>query len=644
MRLRRWSDGDEKIAKLSELQRLLALGELAVVTTPATTDQAIDILTRNDAERAYVRALPTDGKSLAQIQMLLVRRRWLDALASYGYRGAKAGDLWDMDLRSIEMKFQLPRVSPNTLEVWMALGEQGGAALIPAYNLRGGKGHGRIHSVLEQFYLESISSARQAAIPLRPASIHSDVMSRVEANNTAFEKAHQMNLSGEASGVENPPAGLVVPPSASTSTRRFLAMVTPYERDVARMGKGRADKHHAPTGARITAELPGLVTEFDDLDTKVFVVSKLTGLGWGRPWLTAGVDQRSSFPVGASWSNKPRSATSAINALVHSILPKDMTALGLGETGLCWEAFGYPTQSVFDNALFNGERFVSLGTDVSDPGWARPYQPRDKREIEFLNRESVAFFKTLPGWRGDLNDPEALKLGLKTATMDDDDFRYRFFKWLLGVYADAPMTDGLSRRQKYLQTGELSLRAKLPPDPNRLRLLAAVPYRDAVIWNSGGIRILGLQFQSEALYARWIRTPGGQIRVHVRIASEDLRQLFVEIPGQSTYLVLPCLNLDYVLGMNLYQQKLVLKMCRVKKVTNPAIRDMYIVRAELAKMTTQLRRSHKVSQRRMAERTGDLPAGAAPPAGTELITEAEKEYRELDEVEMVTEDAGWIDG
>ncbi|WP_144006561.1 hypothetical protein [Pelomonas sp. KK5] len=613
--------------KTESLERLASLkdcGELSIIDTPESMESIVDLVSRNDEERRQLLVLPLDGCSDATVRETAVRIRWLRALHDIGYYGFKASQLWAMDIQHLAQKLSLPVRTSVVLAGWEARGANDASALIPGFSRRGGANQARINPEADELLASVIVDARNGKYQLRPSSVYSELQHRIDKKNL------------------EPDRRFAVPkPSLSTVTRRFRGQVSTYERDVARLGKGPADRLHEATGVRRNVGAPGLVYEFDDLDSKTFVIDEVTGLGWGRPWITAGVDQHSKFPVGVQFDNKPRSAWSAICALVNSIEVKDMTALGLGGLGLQWESYGYPCGTIFDNATYNDERFVSLDADIADPGWARPFKPRDKREIEYLNRQTVAFFRTLPGWRGPLDDPDALKEGLESAVMSLEKFRRLYFKWLLGDYSNSPMSNGRTPREMYTEAGQMDLRARMPPDPRRLRLLRTIPLGSGLRWSSSGVRTMGLVYQNEELYRRWIRRPGGRLLVDARIDAEDISQLFISIPGTNELLILPCLSQTYAHHMTLYQQKLVLKLCRQKKLTHPSLTELFATRHELAAMTAKLRVSGKVRDRRRAVRAGAVPNGSKPSTKTEAVHDLQQAYEDLDAVEVSEGAVGW---
>ena len=630
-----------KSLSLDQLLKLRPGIDIQVLPKPDSPKSMVELLTESDAVRDQIMKLPTAGASPAQLRALVQRVAWVIALKDEGYVSFRPGDLWQQDLKFFARKHDLEGTpTAETLARWAAADLKEGSNLIPRYPSRGGKGQPRVDMRSADMLGAVLAKARDARsddadkIRLTPTDIQSHLNALIDDKNKPQETEAQ-------SRAPSPIPYL----SLSTITRELNRVISPYERDVAKLGKRQADRKHSATARRPVIEFAGGITEFDDLDTKVFCIDRGTGLGWGRPWLTQGVDQRSSFIVGTAMSPKARSAISAATALVDSIEVKDLTPYGAALHGLHWEAFGYPAGTLFDNAVYNNQRIVSLNADVGDPGWARPFSPQDKRVVEYVNGQTVhGFCDRLPGFRGALDDPDALKEGLKTAVIYEDELRTLHLKWMLGDYSNRPMKDGFAPRQKYLELGGIQFRSRVPPDTRKLRMLRMLQFPELLKWGRNGIKIMGLTYQSVDKYKKWIRRDGGSMRVEASIDPDDLSVLYITVPDSQIVLAIPCLEEDYVRGLTLFQQKLILKMCYQRKLSNPSLHDMYFHREELRKLTVELARSGKVRERRASVRTGDVP-GAPAASAKELkptaVHDLQNSYEQLDAVEMNRSEEGW---
>jgi len=629
--LRHWSSDEKRIAKISDLDSLRGGIDFSIISQPRNGEELAALLARDDAERRYLKKLPLDELSPAQLAQTLIKIRWLLALHRSGYHQFKPSELWEPDIISLAKKNQLDVVSPETLAKWEAEHlSGGGAGLVPHFDLRGGPGRYRCDPIAIEVLLETIRDGKQGLlrnsagkIVLTIECVASAATHRINVKNYEPDRKKQIQV-----------------PSVSTIGRVYHTQVTLYEHDLVNRGRTYADRKHKPTGRRPTIDFPGGVTEFDDLDTKLFCVSARTHLPWGRAWLTHGLDQFSDFLAGRTFSPRARSEVSAIEALVNSIEPKSVPSTIVGRDGLPvkWEAQGYPVQGLFDNALYNNQRIVSLDADVADPGWARPFEPADKRGIEYHNGQVVAYLMTIPGARGPKDDPDAIKEGLATAILTDEQLDHALLHWELVVHANKPMKDGRTPREKYLETGQIPLRPRMPPDVRRLRLLRMVRFKEKHTWNANGIRVMGLTYNDPDLYRMWINRPGGRIKVAVRLDPWDLGTLHVDVPGTDYVLELPCLEKSYVDGLTLYQHQLIRKLCSQSKRRHPSLADFHWGREKLRQMMLEWERSGKVRERRKAARAGKVPDAKT---SMEAVHDAEIGCDDLDSVEMEQDDAGW---
>jgi putative transposase len=433
------------------------------------------------------------------------------------------------------------------------------------------------------------------------------------------------------------PAGATPIPMLSKSTirRRVESTLSPFELVEAKEGRKAAERFANATGGRIGIDTPGAITEFDDMDAKVFCVSERTGLGWGRPFITYGVDQSSAYPVGRSFGRHARSAASAVDCVVNAASTKPVITTAAGKT-LEWTAKGFCTQAVFDNALYNNERIVTLGADVCDAAWARPYQPTDKREVEYLNGRTRRWLEEQPGYRGPKDDVEALKHGLGTAIFTFEELSSRHLIWLVGAYSNKPMGDGLSRKQKYEEQGRLQLRPRYPVDERRLRALRMVPLAKELTWTRNGLKYANLLYQDESMFRLLVRRPG-RMKVRIRIDPECLWVLYVEAPD-GMLLEVPCINQQYAAGLNHYQHKQILKICKEQKKRNPDLPILHAALEELRNHTAQWCTSGKVRERKKAERTGELPAKPK----VEAVHDLELGYDSIAAIEMDADDEGYV--
>ena len=607
---------ERKRAPMSALRALRPGIDFSILNDEAAGKEMVELLIEDDRLRKEIDRLPTDGLSRSAKAELIRRLKWVNQLHEHGFRSFQTCELTDLEIAFMAKQAELPVYTAETLQEWEALGSKDASKLIPTFDQRGGPGIPRANSTSHLILADVFTDARdeKKSVMLRPTDILREHRARIDKRN------------GEAGCQE------VIPYlSLSTVARTFQRNVSPYERDVARFGKRRADRKHTPTGRRPKVEFAGGITEMDDLDTKVFCIDERSGIAWGRPWLTSGVDSATDYLCGVHFNPDTRSAISCVKAIINSIEVKpDMSLVSEELRGVTWHASGYPLGFRLDNTLYNNERIATLNADVADTEWARPYTPTEKRAVEYSNGLIMRFFRDLPGRRGPLGDREAIKEGVSTAVLTYQKLRELFFVHQLRVLMKAPMKDGRSREQKYLEDGGLKLRSRFPPDTRRLRLLGMMKFPNKLKWGPGGIRAMHLTFNHPEAYRKWISRSGGSMMVHASIDDENPGFLYVEIPDTGKVLELDCLDPDYIRGLTLRQHQLIVKMCSQMKRTNPSIKDLYAGFQALRLLTEQSCQSKKIRERKKAAQTGELPAKAI----TEAVSDAEYEYDELMKTEM----------
>lgn len=291
------------------------------------------------------------------------------------------------------------------------------------------------------------NALEQAADPtsgkLRAVKVHNAVNSMIQQRNGAVSIIQRPGYVIEVHqkpDAEAQERALDVP-SLPTVTRRFNDRFTPYAICVRNEGKKRADQKFREAGARIRVDQALDIVHYDDTDTAIFLIDPTTGLPWGRCWLTAGVDERTSAVLGYSLSERPRSSESAFEAVVHGIYPKDPSS---PDFSLCrgkWEWYGQHGIVNLDNASYNATLQLQASVLEFDAeiAFSRPHHPTDKPDIEHFNhRLKSEFIQDLPGWVGPKEDRELLDVGLGSAAMSLDEFRKRLVAWIVDEYSNKP--------------------------------------------------------------------------------------------------------------------------------------------------------------------------------------------------------------
>jgi putative transposase len=431
-------------------------------------------------------------------------------------------------------------------------------------------------------------------------------------------------------------------PISESTVRRFVAATVPaIERAERRLGRKRSQKiFRSNSGARDSAVRPLEMSEYDDVDTGVFLVDERNGMPWGRAIVTNGIDQCTLIDLGYELGDKPRDYHSAFAAVCDSLRPKPDCQPG--EMG-----YGVQGGMLLDNAPYNAGMSMQHQSRTAKllMSMARPFGSTEKTCVEHFNHVvKDDFCPSLPGWRGQKGDAEGLKRGIATATLSLQAFRAAYRTWVCKVYANKPGDDGYTPKQRWLQYYAKHAPAVRYSD-EQLALFRLRPV-ELTFRPSGGLMRLRLRYDSQEL-RRLRQHIGARRKVIAYTEPEDLTRIYVLNPLTSTMFLVPTTeDLHYVSTVNERQHRLVVALQRTRKIENPSMKDLQEGRLELAKLVAQARNSHKLLTRRWARRAGfdgesegaDLDSPTDTPSargdGMILVTELEDEVMQLQEVDL----------
>ena len=525
---------------------------------------------------------------------------------------------------------QLPQLS--TLYAWsLKLDKAGGdsRAIVPNFSDRGGRGNSRLLPSVEKAKADAIDAIRYSK----------------DLRITAVELEHQISNRlidrfGHEFAVQHGP-------SRSTCSRVVKSQFSAYEVCLRNKGADAAALMWRTWYPRDRSARPLEVVEFDDKDSRVFLIDEETNLPFGRGHVTCGVDQYNQLPLGFSISEQSRSTWSALSCLVECMVPHDMTREEFEHVRQLDLPWGKPAIAVFDNATYNHVADISASTREANviPAWATPYTPTEKACIEYFNgRMDRDYFSRLGGYGGPKVSRDGLKQGVESAVNDRRTFVQGLMKWAYGVYANEPSVDGLTRWQGWLQALR-NVTRRFPYDIYRLTL--APTLRHKVHLRPEGVLFTGIPYWSDRLL-KLMKEHGPKAEVSFRYHPQNLNSIFVLDPTSRTYFEVPSSMPEYTRGLTLYQHRLVRKMARLRRKANPALADMLREKEELRKLVSQSKRSKKLRDRKWAGRVGVV--GDDGPAGKELkpkepeiivVTDLEDQTITIDEVEMEAAEEGW---
>lgn len=627
---------DCRIIKLPTLLAQIGLGKII----PAEDDDLLRAINRDnfaeDDQQVLIK-LPTADLSEAQIDHVLILMRYIRGLRQLDYQSlSPKNPTIQLDIKKLHRHFgDQSRPVPKAAWIYswaLKLDKAGGdpRALIPHYDKRGGKGNKKIAKEVRTAIKQVLDRKRDdPKAPIKTFDVLGDVRSVIQ-----IEHPTQPELTFAANW--------------STVDRWIKEQFSAYELCRRNHGRAQADQRFRDWYPREKSEFPLAVWETDDTDSCIFTVDERSGLPAGRAHLTPVIDQHSQAIAGLEMSEKPRSAWSAISALVNAILPSDPEALDFAQTESGCEFYGKPGVIVFDNALYNHSNDIeimaaSLGFIA---GWAKPYTPTEKAYQEgWHGRLKRDFLPNLAGFRGDKKSREGLQEGMASATMGLLEFRQALYKWIYDVYCNTPLADGVTARQKW----HLGLRWGKPRIPLDVwgHKLAPCLHKTLKL-RPEGVLFCGLIYSAPFLTALR-KKHGHNVDTLFRYNPGNLGEIYVQDPITKAFIPVLCTDQAYAEGLTLYQHKLIRKLCTAQKIRNPSIPQLLLYREKLRLLTEQLRFSNRLKDRKRAARTGDVPADAdspsntkkSPPEVTITVTELEDKLINIEEVEMELDDDGW---
>ncbi|MDD5249121.1 MAG: Mu transposase C-terminal domain-containing protein [Rhodocyclaceae bacterium] len=608
---------------------------LIVPSTMEEEQQAFHGVVSTDPTDKVLDGIPIDMLSEAQRRHLRSVLKYISELRRLGYECLRPTPLLRLDYERVrhqmrDAKPPLADLALSTIYEWsLVLDKSGGdaRAVVPMFQERGGRGKWRVPQVAD-------AAIRKVFVQLR-----ADTNAKIRACDVEDRVMHIVCM--EVGQAQTP----LVMPGRSTISRRIKTEFSAYELTRRNKGKALADKEFRTSFPRDRAEWPLEVLEFDDKDSRIFLIDEGTGLPYGRGFVTPGMDQYSRVPMGFSISELPRSAWSAICALTNAILPKDPSAPEYVLVRSPIEFAGKPGIALFDNATYNHVEEIDNAAREIDltPAWAKPRTPTEKTVVENFNGIMDArFFSTLPGYAGHKSDRAGLVRGTASANMSKEQFEQLLLKWAYDDYCNAPGEEGYTPRQRWHEHTRM-VKPRFPLDIYRLKIVPTL--RHTVSLRPEGILFTGLIYQNDRLQ-KLRRTIGAKARVEFRYDPRDMSIVYVFDALARQLFVVPSANLEYTRGLTLYQHRLIRKMARLRRKTNPSIPELQETREELRILVEQSRGSTKKRERMMARRAGNVPGqppttDSSPPSSPVEMTDLEAQVADIDDVEMEVGDEGW---
>lgn len=592
-----------------------------------------EIQIQNDKSVSIQRGNRTE--SAVAVQDMMHRKMWIENLKNAGIERI-VDEPW---VRSAINKLaqgalqDIKRYSISTLQGTarkLRAADNDWTQVIPKYSKRGGAGGTRLESEVESIIKTQIDSIKaDPKLRIVKKQIVQDIQTQILDLNIGKR--------------ENP----LEMPSASTIIRRIDRHIEAYDIHIRNRGKESAAKEYRINSyPRNNSQYPLLVSEYDDTDSGVFLIDERSGLPFGRGYITHGVCQNTKLPLGFSLGHEARSYTSAIRAITSSLLPKEQTSPDYINCVNPWIGYGVQGEILMDNATYNKSYSLGQASDNLNALFSltRPFGPTEKRDIEAFNAIVKSdLCPTLPGYRGEKDDPDAVKNGMASAALTVQQLRRYYTKWVTDIYQNKPGDDGYTPRErweKHFKSHSPSIRWSA----EQLALFTLRWERNTYKFrDSGGILRLGLTYDSAEFEV--LRSKLGSIgSVHLAYNTDDLSYIYVKNPYSKDLLKVPCVDTSvYASGLSNYQQKLILKICRERGNKNPNIREMVAGRKVLARLVAQDAKSNKLRTRQKAYRVGDPghvdepteeAATTSPPQPPQTIVMTALEYS-IQQLELI---------
>lgn len=605
----------EKVASEAEVLRALHSGVL-VTQADALDQEAKQVL--DSAQQVALRGRFVTDKALA---VMLTKVKWLRAL-----REAGVTDLRDCPaLRQIMSRLHLTEMKgaawlqPATLRDAQRRLDASGAdplTLLPMYEARGGRSQTRLDRAVENIISDVIILFREdKSRKLFVRHIDEEIRARV--------------LEAKAAA----PAMTLRMPGYSTIGRRVHREFSAFEIHVRNHGHKAAIRRFRENAIRIVAERPLEVAEADDTDASVFLIDHITGLPFGRAFLTSSVDQSTEMPLGANLSHHYRDSASATDCILNGLCPKDVTLDEFAGLNKPWLGYGQPGITLLDNATYNHSQITqsAIHRVGQVAALAKPFAATEKSVIETFNkRVKEGLVSRLAGSKGRKGDTEALKRGEASAIYTVRDFKQAYARWVTEEHVYQPRADGRSIRERWEQFFS-DHRPTVRWSREQIKFFRMVP-REIRFRESGGLLVHQLRYGGPAVEALR-RTLGATASVTVFVDPNDLTYVLVQHPHSHALLHAACLeDPRYTVGLTLRQQRLILSMCREMKRLNPDMVDLIAGRTKLHVLTEQQRRSNKlrIRQRGTLNHVHLVPLEATSDSATDaaLRRRAKKEASE----------------
>ena len=434
--------------------------------------------------------------------------------------------------------------SRTSIERWLKDFVESGydiRSLVPDTHLYGGKGKSRLDTECEKIISEVLEECKNHPANRTVVDVYDAVVNGIAKANSLL-----------------PPGEQLKPPGIATMYHRVDAA---GKEEILRRRPSRleaqADSPVNP-GPRPTRIMERM--EIDDTRLDLIVVDEEDRLPIGRPTLAFALDGHSAYPCGLYVGFEPPSYRTAMECLLHAILPKPDCQQLYG-TKHPWPVYGLPETLVIDNGdAYNNRHLKNACGQLGIILELMPVKkPWFKGRIErFFRTNNKGLIHSLPG----TTFSNILEKG------DYDSFRHScislsgFIELLHVFFLDryarewhkgAGPSGGIPAKlwEESMQSGYLPC---LHHSADELRKILYRSEERTV--QRSGIDYESLRYQSPNLASLRSRLKPGET-VEVKVNPADLGAVYVYDESISDWLEVPAVDQDYAQGLSLWKHRVI---------------------------------------------------------------------------------------
>lgn len=433
---------------------------------------------------------------------------------------------------------------------------------------------------------------------------------------------------------------------------REIERLPHYEKTAARYGKGVADQVHKIVQKAPVVKRPLERVEIDHTVMNLLLIDEDTGLLIGRPTITVAVDCFTRWVVGFYIGFEPPGWQSVMHCLRHAISGKEDLRKRFPKIKHEWAVCGVPETIVVDNGREFHSKSLEMACEALDI--QIQYSPRAapwyKGTVErsFLTVETTL----LPGTNG-RRISQLLKKSEYDPTKDAvatlTNLTEAFCMWVVDQYSQVYHCGLKGTPAHAWQKAQET--APLPRTPaNQSDLMIVLSNVEEKPVHRYGVELNGIEYQSEELgrlRQRYYKNRSPKFQVN--FDPSDLGFIYVRDPETSNFLQVPAKDLAYASGLNLWQQKVILRWQYRQRKNNHTALSLVEAREEIRAILRSAQKAglSSASSKRVARFNGkgsnkilELSADVTP--NEELPFETDEEsWRDLDAEFDSLEDEDW---